>query len=161
MGIVEWKFIYIHYSLIDLTRIIVKMQLKTPGRNRTCGPAIPVQRYPTEVPRQGRSNRGGVAIPPPPNNCSCVMSGRFPVDFQVNSGNSLGIKKWILCSESELKLTIDQLKTTVGIKPAAFGIRYQPVLCQLSYEAKYSFLKIEILFIPLLANSHIFEMRPQ
>ena len=95
------------------------------------------------------------------NNCSWAISGWFPIDFQLNSGNSQGIKKWTLCSESELELTIDKLKTKVGIKPAAFGIRYQPVLCQLSYEAKYSFLKIEILFIPLLANSHIFEMRPQ
>ena len=57
------------------------------------------------------ATRGGVGGgATPPDNCSQAISGRFPADFQVNSGNSPGIKKRTLCSESELELTIDQLK---------------------------------------------------
>ena len=41
---------------------------------------------------QDRSDRGcGGATPP--DNRSRAISGRFPVDFQVNAGNSQGIKK--------------------------------------------------------------------
>ena len=43
----------------------------------------------------------------PPDHCSQASSGRFPVDFQVNSGNYQGMKKKILCSESELELTTE------------------------------------------------------
>jgi hypothetical protein len=52
----------------------------------------------------------------PSDNCSRASSGRFPVDFQVNSGNYQGKKKLILCSESELELTTkEQLKTLRGV----------------------------------------------
>jgi hypothetical protein len=52
----------------------------------------------------------------PPDNCSRASSGRFPVDFQVNSGNYQGMKKLILCPESEFELTTkEHLKTLRGV----------------------------------------------
>jgi hypothetical protein len=51
----------------------------------------------------------------PPNNCPREISGRFPVDFQVNSGNSQGFKKCLKNSILWIRIRVNnrpgQLKT--------------------------------------------------
>ena len=62
----------------------------------------------------------------PPDNCSRASSGRFPVDFQVNSGNYQGMKNAsVLCCESELELTTkEQLKTLRGVMAGGDKAKY-------------------------------------